>query len=171
MPRPSKPLADHVRDGTFRARRHHTLLAGTVLPWAELAPFQAQYVTATSEPERRAIAVAFERAVRGLRTAKVELDGEIVAELDRILALPPVPMQLAPDDRACQRYWRGMEALAAWDAGRSVVEIAATLNVSRSTVRRNLRWLVAENPAALSLRASSRPLPAQRARETQRGPR
>ena len=60
----AKSLADHVHDRTFRARRHHELLAGSVLPWPPLAAIQSRYVAAEHKLERRAIAVEFERAVR-----------------------------------------------------------------------------------------------------------
>jgi hypothetical protein len=64
--RPAKSLAAHLRDGTFRARResHRALLLGPELPWQGFAVFQGRYRSATSEPERRAVALEFERAVQ-----------------------------------------------------------------------------------------------------------
>jgi len=62
--RPAKTLATHVREGSFRARRHHRLLRGGELGWTGFALLQARYRAATSEPERRAIALEFEQALR-----------------------------------------------------------------------------------------------------------
>jgi len=62
--RPAKSLAAHVRDATFRARRHRAFLLGPELPWPGFAVLQHRYRAATSEPERRAVAVEFARAVR-----------------------------------------------------------------------------------------------------------
>jgi phage terminase large subunit-like protein len=91
MGRPAKTLAEHVSQGSFRARRHHQLLAGPDLSWQGFGVLQARYRAASSEPERRAIAVEFEQGVR-LVQAEVEreqthgggrsLDGEL-AELGR----------------------------------------------------------------------------------------
>jgi phage terminase large subunit-like protein len=66
MSRPPKSLAQLLRDGSFRARRdsHRALLLGPDLPYPAFALLQARYRRATSEPERRAIALEFERAVR-----------------------------------------------------------------------------------------------------------
>jgi phage terminase large subunit-like protein len=65
MARPAKPLAQLVREGNYRARRdtHRLLLAGPDLPWPGFALLQQRFRTATSEPERRAIALEFQRAV------------------------------------------------------------------------------------------------------------
>src|SRR5437764_15251566 len=64
--RPAKSLAQLVRDGSFRARRaqQRALLAGPDLPYPGFAILQARFRRATSEPERRALALEFERAVR-----------------------------------------------------------------------------------------------------------
>jgi phage terminase large subunit-like protein len=71
--RPAKTLPEHVRDGTFRARReaHRSLLAAAALPWPGFAVLQERFRRASSEPERRAVALEFERAVR-LVQARVE---------------------------------------------------------------------------------------------------
>src|SRR4051794_24662384 len=63
MARPAKSLASHVRDGTFRARRHWPLLSDPPLRWPGFALLQARYQAATSDPQRRAIAVEFQQAV------------------------------------------------------------------------------------------------------------
>jgi hypothetical protein len=73
MPAP-KSLDQHVRDGTFRARRHRELLAGPVVEWPALALLQASYVATQHELERRVIAVKFERAVRRLGASEDERD-------------------------------------------------------------------------------------------------
>jgi hypothetical protein len=61
---PAKSLLEHCLHGTFRSRRHHPLLAGPRLPWPSLASLQVRYVSATSEPERRAIGLVVEQASR-----------------------------------------------------------------------------------------------------------
>ena len=61
--RPPKTLKAHVLEQSFRARRHYPLLAGEELPWPGFALLQARYRAATSQPERRAIAVDFQAAV------------------------------------------------------------------------------------------------------------
>src|SRR5947207_15674208 len=61
--RPPKTLEAHVLGQSFRARRHYPLLAGEELPWPGFALLQARYRAATSQPERRAIAVEFQTAV------------------------------------------------------------------------------------------------------------
>jgi len=134
-----KALPQHVRDATFRARRHHGLLVGPVVPWPELASLQAIYVASTSEPERRAVGVLFEHAMRDLESVRLDDDGS--GELDRILALPPVPISIANDKRSVQRYWRAMQAAAVVDPGGSLRAAARELGVSPATVRRDLRWL------------------------------
>ena len=65
MARPVKTLRSHVIEGTFRARRvsHRTLLLGPAVPWPALASLQARFAAATSEPERRDVALQFERLV------------------------------------------------------------------------------------------------------------
>ena len=65
MARPTKTLRAHVVAGTFRARRvtHRDLLCGALLPWPAFANLQARYLAATSEPERRAVALQVERLV------------------------------------------------------------------------------------------------------------
>lgn len=63
MARPSKSLLELVRDGTFRARRHHELLAQPDLPWKTLSHLQQRYRDAGLEFERRRVAVEFENAI------------------------------------------------------------------------------------------------------------
>jgi phage terminase large subunit-like protein len=65
MARPARSLEQHVRQGSFRSRRHHRLLALQALPgeWRRFAGLQARYQAATSDPERTAIALEFEHAV------------------------------------------------------------------------------------------------------------
>src|SRR2546425_11569515 len=63
--RPAKSLLQHLREGSFRARRdtHRALLLGPAVPFAGFALLQQRYQQAGSEPERRAIALEFEQAV------------------------------------------------------------------------------------------------------------
>jgi phage terminase large subunit-like protein len=65
MARPSRSLEQHVRQGSFRCRRHHRLLASQPLPaeWRLFAGLQARYRAATSDPERAAVGLEFEHAV------------------------------------------------------------------------------------------------------------
>jgi hypothetical protein len=65
MARPAHSLEQHVRQGSFRSRRHHRLLALEPLPadWLLFAGLQARYQAATSEPERAATGLQFEQAV------------------------------------------------------------------------------------------------------------
>lgn len=63
MARPSKSLLEHVRDGTFRARRHHELLAGEQLQWKTLSRLQDEYRAAGDVFSKRRIAVEFENAI------------------------------------------------------------------------------------------------------------
>lgn len=68
MARPSKELLEHVNDGTFRARRHHSLLgAGELLPWKSLSRLQEAYRLATHELDARRVAVEFEREIPRLQ--------------------------------------------------------------------------------------------------------
>jgi phage terminase large subunit-like protein len=64
--RPAKTLVQHVREGTFRGRRepHRSLLLAAPLPWPGFAVLQERFRRASSEPERRAVALEFEQAVR-----------------------------------------------------------------------------------------------------------
>ena len=63
--RPAKTLRSHVTEGTFRARRdtHRALLCGPPLTWPAFASLQARFIAAGSEPERRDVALQFERLV------------------------------------------------------------------------------------------------------------
>jgi phage terminase large subunit-like protein len=63
--RTAKTLRSHVTEGSFRARRttHRALLCGPPLSWPVFASLQARFVAAGSEPERRDVALQFERLV------------------------------------------------------------------------------------------------------------
>jgi phage terminase large subunit-like protein len=74
MGRPARPLADHLRQGTFRARRHHALLAGPDVSSPGFARLQARYRAATSEPERRAVAREFEQTLTQVHAAAAAED-------------------------------------------------------------------------------------------------
>src|SRR5690242_9525500 len=128
MPAP-KTLDQHVVDGTFRARRHHEMLVGPVVRWEELAQLQARYAAATSEAERRAIGVAFERAAHALDFE--ETPDPIAVEVDAILALPPVPLRIAGDEAATRRYFRAIRIAGAALDAKSDAAAAATVGVSR----------------------------------------
>lgn len=66
MGRPAKSLRAHVTEGTFLGRRaaHRALLTGSPLQWPAFANLQTRYSAATSEAERRAVALEFERLAR-----------------------------------------------------------------------------------------------------------
>jgi phage terminase large subunit-like protein len=85
--RPTKALVAHVREGTFRARRdtHRLLLAGPELPWTGFALLQKRFCAATSEPERRAIALEFEQAVRVAHEQLALAEGGANAPLETAL--------------------------------------------------------------------------------------
>jgi excisionase family DNA binding protein len=67
MPRLAKPLDQLVREGGFRARRHNALLAGPELRWPAFATLQRKYLGCSSSDERYAVALEFERGVRGVQ--------------------------------------------------------------------------------------------------------
>lgn len=63
--RPAKTLEQHLREGTFRARRHHELLEGAFVSKKSVRKLQTTYKAASGERERRAIALDFqEQAAR-----------------------------------------------------------------------------------------------------------
>lgn len=65
MPARRKTLTELARDGTFLARRHASRLHETLdLPRPDLRALQATYLAAPDDAARRAIAFAFEAAVR-----------------------------------------------------------------------------------------------------------
>src|SRR5215204_2387156 len=63
MGRPSKSLAERVRDTSSLARRHAPLLAGRLVAREDLRRIQTAYQAATTERERRAIALDFQEQV------------------------------------------------------------------------------------------------------------
>ncbi len=68
MGRPAKTLEQHIRDGSFRARVHHSLLSGPLLAEKALEKLQGEYKTARSERERGAIALDFQARAHNIRT-------------------------------------------------------------------------------------------------------
>ncbi|HZU78186.1 MAG TPA: terminase TerL endonuclease subunit, partial [Dehalococcoidia bacterium] len=90
MGRPALSLLELVRRGTFIARRptHRALLLGAPLPWPHFVSFQRRYAAATSEAERRAIALAFERLMRSAHSETERRSGsnDAAAALARALA-------------------------------------------------------------------------------------
>lgn len=64
--RPRKTLEQRVREGVFFARKPEqaALLLGPAVRWPNFASLQARYRAASSEPERRHVALEFERLVR-----------------------------------------------------------------------------------------------------------
>jgi Phage Terminase len=98
MARPARRLEDHVRQGSFRSRRHHRLLASQPLPatWRLFAGLQARYQAATSEPERAAIGLQFERAVTDAHARAKDRDSGLAGpSLDDQLAELGRPGSLA----------------------------------------------------------------------------
>jgi phage terminase large subunit-like protein len=63
MARPSKSLEERIREKSFLGRRHYELLAGPLVSAKRLRAIQAAYQAASSDPERRAIALDFEREI------------------------------------------------------------------------------------------------------------
>jgi phage terminase large subunit-like protein len=68
--RPAKSLAEHLRDGSFRARRHHALLSGQLVESRKLRKLQTGYQAASTERERRAWALDFEQAATRIEKAQ-----------------------------------------------------------------------------------------------------
>jgi AraC-like DNA-binding protein len=133
----AKSLDEHVLDRTFRARRHHDLLAGPVVPWPELAALQSRYAAAAHELERRAVAVEFERAVRD-RGADADV-ATLQLELDAILAQAPTPWKPERDRQRSRRAAAANFARDLRNDGLPLRQIATRLGVSPSTVRRYLQ--------------------------------
>lgn len=130
-----KSLAVHVRERTFRARRHHELLTGPVLPWPALAELQGRYAASEHELERRAIAVEFERAVRDGIGADSNDSAGITSDLRAILSAPPVWIDDTDSSRHSARFRRAFLAFAHHHCGATVEAIAERLGVTPRTVR------------------------------------
>src|SRR4051794_18209209 len=79
MARPARSLEQHVRQGSFRARRHQRLLASDSLPadWPLFAALQARYQAASSDPERAAFALQFEQTVSAAHAEAKTRDGSL----------------------------------------------------------------------------------------------
>ena len=138
----AKSLSEHVYEGTFRARRHHELLAGPVVAGAPvLAQLQSEYAAAKTDPERRAIGVRFERGVRTIAEAGEPADNELSRKLDAILATGPSRVNPARRRRESERFSRCLQAEWHHDDGVSIAKIAEALGVSLATVRRDLAYL------------------------------
>ena len=74
MARPAKSLAEHLRDGSFRAGRHHGLLAGPLVSARKLRALQVGYQGASTERERRSFALDFQQeALRSETSSRVEV--------------------------------------------------------------------------------------------------
>jgi hypothetical protein len=90
MGRPRKTLRELVWDGTFRARRHASLLAGEPMDERpDLADLQWLYSAAEDDFVARAIAVRFERIVRdpfthALKGVDAENAGDGVVNYDSV---------------------------------------------------------------------------------------
>lgn len=93
MARPAKSLAEHLRDGSFRARRHHELLAGPLVPARKLRELQVGYQAASTERERRSYALDFQQAQR------VEAASETKSE--EAPATSGTRKDRSPDSRSC----------------------------------------------------------------------
>jgi phage terminase large subunit-like protein len=73
--RPAKTLQERVRDRSFLARRHGGLLARPFVDVPELREIQVAWQAATSDRERRALALDFERALRTVRSDVAPVGG------------------------------------------------------------------------------------------------
>jgi phage terminase large subunit-like protein len=69
MARPSKSLEERIRGRSFLARRHGGLLAGPLVGPEDLRELQAGYQTASTDRERRSLALDYEQAVRTVRSS------------------------------------------------------------------------------------------------------
>lgn len=81
MARPAKTLEQHLRDGSFRARRHHSLLNGPLVGEKTLRKLQVAYKDASLERERRAIALDFQEQAAREMIAGVGDRSRVVARL------------------------------------------------------------------------------------------
>lgn len=87
MARPARSLEQHIRQGTFRSRRHRQLLEGPDLSWPLFAQMQARYRAASSEPERQAIGLECEQTLTQIHeAAALEADGQVGRSLDHAFA-------------------------------------------------------------------------------------
>ncbi len=105
----AKSLQDHVSDGTFRSRRHRGLLAGPVVRWSHVGELQGHYAAVTSDAERRAIGITFERAVRELHENAESTEDDLVRALEEIFALPAVPVAIAERRTGNSAHFRANE--------------------------------------------------------------
>jgi hypothetical protein len=97
MARPAYTLEQHVRQGSFRSRRHHSLLAGERLPatWLPLANLQVRYQAATSDAERAQIGLAFEKIAAAAYAQALARGGGLTGpSLDEQLAVLGKPGSL-----------------------------------------------------------------------------
>jgi hypothetical protein len=139
--RPAKTLLQLVAGRSFMARRHRDLLAGPTLPDVELAQLQARFAAAAGEAERRAVAVEFERFVRGRPDAAEEDDDMLT--LDEMFAaeeeLGPVALVGTCDRRFRRRDQRIASILISYAQGAmTLAQIADMHRVSVRTARRDL---------------------------------
>ncbi|MGD0165795.1 MAG: hypothetical protein ABSC51_00695 [Gaiellaceae bacterium] len=139
----AKSLVEHVRQRSFRSRRHHPLLSGRALPWPELAQIQSWYVAATSDAERREIGRQFEKAVQefhadGPVTAEEEL---LALKIEAILAMGPVQVNLDLSRSESAVFTRRQCAEQLRLAGWKVAKIAPALEVSATTIRSDLAFM------------------------------
>jgi len=148
-----KTLDQHVRDGTFRARRHRELLAGPVVEWPKLALLQARYAGTAHNLERRVIAIEFERGVRELDNDENERDAREAAERELRDLLDAEPVEVNPDQdmRLAERDLRASfrRERATWcrklrDAGDSYRAIGERVGLSPAQARRLVLWLERE---------------------------
>jgi hypothetical protein len=136
-------LEQLVRRGAFRSRRHHELLRGPAVPWGELAALQGRYAGASSDPERRAIGVEFERAVRSMQDEQEQSDEEAAraAEFAAIFSAPPKVVNVARSRAASERWVRALLEEMHRKNGWALAAIAERVGVSVSVVRRDLAML------------------------------
>ena len=99
MARPAKSLLEHILDGSFRARRHHPLLAGPRVPYPGFALLQERYCAASSEAERRAIGLECQRAI-GLVREQTPPQGQ--ARIDESGGLAALLAELGKDGSSKQ---------------------------------------------------------------------
>src|SRR4051812_19198664 len=123
----AKTLKCLIHDRRFRARRHQHLLAGPVLPWPELAEIQSRFVATEHPLERRAIAVEFQRAVSNRGDSGYDDTAGGMTDLDRILAMPPMPYNPARNRADAERFARALRARDLVADGLSPSEVAESL--------------------------------------------
>jgi hypothetical protein len=83
-----KTLDELVRERTFLSRRHADRLLEAPLPRADLSALQESFAAARRDEAKEGIALAFERAVRGLGDVDPDADPWVTHVLSNVELAP-----------------------------------------------------------------------------------